>query len=151
MSLEAKQSYRFGFLKSEAWRGARLIALAEHNGRCSVCRKMDWRNDVHHLIYRKGLTTNIRTDFSPLCRRCHNLVHIITEHRKLMGEENSKHGWRNTKRTARRILRIARLSGSEDAAILRAKAIFAELLEIKTNGAVSTPSEPSTPGGALRF
>ncbi len=128
MSIESKHSYRFGFLKSEEWEGHRKIILAERNAKCAVCGHKDWSNDVHHIVYRRGLSLKNRADFQVLCRTCHAIVHVIMNHRERMGAKYKGHnfGWKNTKRSAKRIIKVSEKYGPE-IALLRAQSIFDEI------------------------
>lgn len=75
---DRQHSYRFGYLKSEHWRGLRLERLAKDKARCVVCFYTSWQNDVHHLNYR-NLKDVKRRDLRTLCRPCHNLIHVVME------------------------------------------------------------------------
>ena len=126
MNVEARRAYRFGYLKSEEWIGIRKIALSRYKGRCVFCRKVDWKNDVHHIRYRSGLNSKLQ-DLVPLCRSCHKIVHFVIEHRKRMGAVDAHLGhWRNIRRSCLRILHVAKVFGLE-VAVLRAEAIYKDL------------------------
>lgn len=77
MSIENKHAYRFGFLKSEEWRGIRLEALARAGARCKLCGDVDWANDAHHIRYRPKWADTKTKDLVVLCRKDHNLVHSV--------------------------------------------------------------------------
>jgi 5-methylcytosine-specific restriction endonuclease McrA len=113
MSIDAKHSYRFGFLKSEHWQATRKIALARQKARCRICGKKDWSNDVHHVKYRKNLK-HLWRDLLVLCRGCHSIVHFVLEHRKRMGaNDNKKKTWRNVRRSAIRIRKLSKQTSPE--------------------------------------
>jgi hypothetical protein len=81
MGIESKHAYRFGFLRSEEWRGIRLEVLSKYGGRCFVCKKEDWSNDVHHLLYSKDWKKTPRKHMVPLCRVHHDRFHDILRKR----------------------------------------------------------------------
>jgi hypothetical protein len=127
MSIESKHAYRFGFLKSEHWKGVREIALVEKQAHCEICGKLDWKNDVHHVQYRASLFKSLRSDFRVLCRGCHGIVHFVMSHRKAMGQNlNRRRSWRNIKRSAKRI-HVMSLKTSPEIAIIRIGGIYKEL------------------------
>lgn len=77
MSIESKHAYRFEFLKSEEWRGTRLVALARAGAACRICGKVDWSNDAHHRHYNDKWSKTKSGNLVVLCRRDHNLVHNV--------------------------------------------------------------------------
>lgn len=77
MSIDSKHSYRFGFLKSEEWKGVRLIALARRGAACAVCGKVDWSNDAHHRHYNRRWKDTKAGTLDILCRSHHDLIHLL--------------------------------------------------------------------------
>jgi len=151
MSIEAKHSYRFKFLKSEEWQGNRKIVLSERKARCEICNAVDWSNDAHHMKYRKRLQF-VRSDMRVLCRRCHVLCHLVVSHRKRMGEYDASQGWFNAARSVRRIIKASKQVGLE-LAMLRAKSIFDEIYQRRCEivEARSTSLRTKTGGVGVRF
>lgn len=76
MSIDAKHAYRFGFLKSEKWDAIRLKALRAVKCKCVVCKKEDFFNDCHHIIYPAKWQKTRTCDLRVLCRQCHKAVHL---------------------------------------------------------------------------
>ncbi|MES2366994.1 MAG: hypothetical protein V4563_14055 [Pseudomonadota bacterium] len=127
MSIDSKHSYRFEFLKSEEWKGRRLIILAERLARCEICSVEDWSNDVHHTRYRKNWDHYCRSDLRVACRDCHDIIHFVMAHRKAMGaKDNHQRYWRNIRRSARRIQRHVKRFG-KTIAIARFSALYKKL------------------------
>lgn len=79
MSIKAKHSYRFGFLKSEKWSNIRLSILVHHEGKCYVCGFEAHNNDVHHVVYPKNWSETDRRHAVVLCRDCHASIHSIID------------------------------------------------------------------------
>lgn len=77
MGINGKHFYRFTYLKSEEWHGAREIALVRHQARCSLCNKKDWSNDCHHWKYPKSIWRTQWWHLIVLCRKCHNDIHFL--------------------------------------------------------------------------
>jgi hypothetical protein len=75
MGLAEKQAYRFGFLKSEAWKDLRAEVMAKHDAKCRMCGVRNLSNDVHHLIYPKSFKRPKDCRFAVLCRGCHEEIH----------------------------------------------------------------------------
>jgi hypothetical protein len=74
MSLPQRTEYRLRYLRSEAWSNLRAEALARGHGKCCICGKEDFHNDIHHVWY--GSTgKNIVNQLKVLCRRCHKEIH----------------------------------------------------------------------------
>jgi len=81
MSIDGKHAYRFGYLKSEAWRGVRLEALSAAGAKCEICGVVDWHNDAHHTTYPENIWKTERSHLAVLCRRCNDAVHdVMSEH-----------------------------------------------------------------------
>lgn len=82
MGIEAKHSYRFGYLKSEHWQNLRLAKLAEEDARCLFCGKRDPSNDVHHIYYPKDLYSVTTKWLCVLCRPHHERMHEVIDELK---------------------------------------------------------------------
>ena len=80
MSLDSKHAYRFNFLKSEDWKGKRLMLIAKDGALCACCGLESWSNDVHHLRYPKRWGRTSRNITITLCRTCHGHVHSLFGH-----------------------------------------------------------------------
>jgi hypothetical protein len=76
VSVASKHAYRYGFLKSEEWQYLRKLALSRHGAKCYICGHTSWGNDVHHAVYSKDWSKQNVNALFPLCRACHNLVHV---------------------------------------------------------------------------
>lgn len=76
MSIAAKHSYRFNYLKSDHWRDLRIQKLASVDTECRRCGKKDHTNDVHHVNYRNLYDVGLM-DLMVLCRYCHGEVHTF--------------------------------------------------------------------------
>lgn len=127
MALNGKHAYRFSFLKSEHWDYIRKLILSERKARCSICKHVDWSNDVHHIRYRESWKRFIRSDFHVLCRDCHQLTHLVLDHRKRMGaQDNRRRYWRNIERSVIRIRKRIRKFGREQGLSMTVK-LFQEL------------------------
>lgn len=127
MGLASKHAYRFSFLKSETWEYIRKMVLSQGHAKCSICKQQDWSNDVHHIRYRKSWNYFIWSDFKILCRDCHELTHLVLDHRKLMGaKDNHRRHWVNIARSVRRIRKRIRLLGKEKG-LSRTEFLFREL------------------------
>jgi hypothetical protein len=79
VSIESKHAYRFGFLKSEAWKDIRIEIFLVLGMKCHVCGVEDFSNDIHHFCYPRNLYNTKPFHVRVLCRRCHALVHEIME------------------------------------------------------------------------
>lgn len=107
MSIAAKHAYRFGYLKSEAWKTVRLEALARANGYCNICSARSLSNDAHHFHYPKNIWNTKVDHLVILCRECHRLVHELEENspRRRFKDDDDKqlrkdrHRWRKIKYT----------------------------------------------------
>jgi len=77
MSASAKHAYRFGFLRSEEWKGIRLELISEDRARCCFCGSQNWSNDIHHVSYPKRWGQTSRKHAVVLCRECHEFVHSL--------------------------------------------------------------------------
>lgn len=86
MSVSAKHSYRFGYLKSDHWRNLRLQKLASVDAVCARCLLRDTSNDVHHLRYKSLFDVGLN-DLLVLCRDCHSKVHEYLD--RVISEEFS--------------------------------------------------------------
>ena len=77
------------YLKSDHWKQLRKRKLSRARHHCSICgSKHDI--DVHHLNYRDW--TNVRTsDLRLVCRRCHDLIHVLMKEGKLRFEIGRAH------------------------------------------------------------
>lgn len=80
MSIAAKHSYRFGYLKSEEWQYVRAQVLADCGAKCFVCGLESIHNDVHHKRYPKNIWDTKAGDCVSLCRPCHEKVHLLINH-----------------------------------------------------------------------
>lgn len=77
MGIAQKHWYRFGFLKSDEWKDFRLVALVHYGERCYACKCETQSLDIHHLWY-PGRKIRV-WDARPLCRKCHDAVHSVTQ------------------------------------------------------------------------
>lgn len=73
MALDYKARYR-AYLQTDHWQALRqdLFTLRGHH--CAICSSDDLV-DAHHLAYR-NLIDCTPDDLMPLCRHCHDLVHL---------------------------------------------------------------------------
>jgi hypothetical protein len=79
MGIEARHSYRFGYLKSEHWQNLRIRKLAECDAKCFFCNYRDISNDVHHIHYPADiLRTNLHM-LVVLCRSHHARLHEVMD------------------------------------------------------------------------
>jgi hypothetical protein len=79
MGIEARHSYRFGYLKSEHWQCLRVKALAECDARCFFCNVRDLSNDVHHIHYPEELKKTRTVMLRVLCRNHHARLHELMD------------------------------------------------------------------------
>lgn len=77
MSINSKQVYRFGYLKSEQWKSVRLEALVREKGKCQICGEFSISNDAHHIWYPERLVETKEHHLVVLCRACHAFVHAV--------------------------------------------------------------------------
>lgn len=77
MGIDAKHSYRFHYLKSEAWKSVRAAVLVRDDSKCWFCDKQDFFNDVHHVVYPKNIWETGQRHCITLCRDCHERVHAL--------------------------------------------------------------------------
>ena len=77
MGIESKHSYRFGYLKSEAWQTVRIEVLAREKGRCKICHEFSISNDAHHVEYPDVIWETKGHHLEILCRGCHEFMHSI--------------------------------------------------------------------------
>lgn len=95
-SIERQHWYRNTYLKSDHWNSLRLRKLAKQHGKCKVCMKEAWNNDVHHLNYRNLYDVRLN-DLVVLCRPCHTLVHVTLEKcQKINDTWSSRARWHRT-------------------------------------------------------
>ncbi len=78
MSVEAKHSYRFVYLKSEKWANVRVEALAREGGKCQICGEESISNDAHHVWYPQSIWETNQEHLAILCRPCHEFLHSMT-------------------------------------------------------------------------
>jgi uncharacterized protein YaaR (DUF327 family) len=79
MGIEARHSYRFGYLRSEHWQNLRVKALAECDARCFFCNERDLSNDVHHIHYPEDLYKTRTVMLRVLCRSHHERLHQLMD------------------------------------------------------------------------
>lgn len=90
MGIEARHSYRFGYLKSEHWQCLRASKMAEVNAECFFCGKRDLSNDVHHVHYPKDIYSTPIGFLRVLCREHHERIHALTDELKAKHPGTSK-------------------------------------------------------------
>lgn len=94
MSIASKHFYRFTYLHSEEWKGVRALTLARDEAKCSICGKVDWSNDVHHVRYPRNIWKTTPIHLVTLCRRCHDKIHGYLQGRgKLKNWDKIKAGF----------------------------------------------------------
>jgi hypothetical protein len=69
-----REAYR-EYLQSPDWKAKRSQKHARSSGRCAVCRAGEYI-DVHHLEYRNWVDVQM-SDLRLLCRRCHDVAHLL--------------------------------------------------------------------------
>ncbi len=71
--------YRDVYLNSEDWRNLRaaVIAIKAPDGRCLSCKRKR-KLDAHHVYYRRLWNVKIK-DLIPLCRECHDFIHVLVK------------------------------------------------------------------------
>ncbi len=79
MGIEARHSYRFGYLRSEHWKCLRVEKLAKENAKCIYCGHRDISNDVHHVHYPRDLFKVHLGLLRVLCRKHHDRMHELME------------------------------------------------------------------------
>lgn len=94
MSINAKHSYRFGFLKSEKWQDIRIRCFVALGTKCYICPEDSVFNDVHHVVYPKNLSKTNPGHVRPLCRRCHALVHEIMSNKPSKSTDSKGEKWK---------------------------------------------------------
>src|SRR5581483_6098733 len=62
------------YTRSRHWREFRRTYFERHPAQCSVCLRTGLRLILHHLTY-KRIGRGFDRDVTPLCKRCHDLVH----------------------------------------------------------------------------
>lgn len=94
------------YIKSDAWKRKRqeyyssnLYKNLKGSGKwnCYCCESHDKPLDLHHKTYKRLGNENIAVDLIPVCRDCHQEIHIL--------EKSGLQLWDATKRVRRRIMR----------------------------------------------
>lgn len=62
------------YLKSEAWKSIRRLAIKRDGGQCTKCKSKKCLH-VHHLKYPEHLGTEPLEYLQTLCEDCHNVLH----------------------------------------------------------------------------
>ena len=93
MGIEAKHSYRFGYLKSEQWQNVRLEALAREKALCQICGEESISNDAHHIWYPENIYETTEAHLVILCRPCHDFIHAMIPECKTNSEEEGRSHW----------------------------------------------------------
>jgi len=93
MSIESKHAYRFGYLKSEKWKGVRLEALVREKAKCQICGDESISNDAHHVWYPESIWETTEKHLVVLCRGCHEFVHAMLPECKTDDEEKGRTQW----------------------------------------------------------
>lgn len=93
MSIEAKHSYRFGYLKSEEWKAVRLEALARESAKCQICGEESISNDAHHIWYPYNIYETTADHLVILCRPCHDFLHTMIPEAKTGNEQEGRANW----------------------------------------------------------
>ena len=93
MSIDAKHSYRFGFLKSDKWKAVRLEALVREKGKCQICQAESIYNDAHHVWYPENIYDTTEMHLVILCRSCHNFIHALLPECKTSDEQAGLETW----------------------------------------------------------
>ncbi len=86
LKLKLKMEYK-EYLKSPEWRKKRNQVKYWHGKKCHVCLKKF--KDIHHKTYKNLGNENQKIDLIPLCRICHEKVHIFCK-------ENNFDIWKGT-------------------------------------------------------
>ena len=73
--LQRQKAYR-QYLQSPDWDAKRTAKHARSFGRCSICMTDQGPLDAHHLHYRNWVDVEM-SDLRLLCRRCHDVVHLL--------------------------------------------------------------------------
>ena len=68
--------YRDVYLKSDEWRGLRMLKILSTNGRCAICGAISTSNDIHHLRYKNLFDVKLK-HLKTVCRRCHDDIHLL--------------------------------------------------------------------------
>jgi hypothetical protein len=63
------------YIESDNWRKKRIEAINWHGSACKACGRTPIKIDIHHLSY-AHFTDEPVEDLMPLCRVCHDKVHI---------------------------------------------------------------------------
>jgi hypothetical protein len=90
MGIEARHSYRFGYLQTDHWKDLRVQKLASQDACCLFCGLRDPSNDVHHVHYPKDLNDTKLGHLRVLCRKHHKRVHELMNEMKLEDGAESK-------------------------------------------------------------
>lgn len=82
--LEAVGSYSYAhYLKSKHWKKRRKAFLSiVGNDRCTICQRKGV--EPHHVTYER-VGEEWDSDLIPLCRKCHEEVHLQLGHKPLSG------------------------------------------------------------------
>lgn len=93
MSISNKHYYRFGYLKSDAWKAVRLEALVREQGKCQICSEESISNDAHHIWYPEDVRETTERHLVVLCRPCHEFVHAVLPECKTKDEKDGTNQW----------------------------------------------------------
>lgn len=68
-------------LKSPMWQKKRLEILNDRGFKCEICQDKDSQLNVHHKIYKKGLSPwdYPKHNYATLCNNCHKESHDIID------------------------------------------------------------------------